>query len=402
MKILFYATFPTETNGYARIANVITNYLAAKNHDIYYFGITSSGSVLVPRNIHPSIKIIDVAQNSPSNNPYGDDLIAEVVGSIYPDIVFIYNDILVCSRMLYQLERIKKSFLTYVYIDLVYPFENIQILHSINQFTDKFFVFSSCWKNNMTKMGIPASKIFVLRHGLDTQKVYKIEQRIARKKLNISEDFFIVLNINRNTHRKAIDLTIASFLRFLKKNNCDTNIKLFLTSRQEPTSYDFKEIFRIECLQLDLDYEKILNNHTLFSANNVMSDEMVNLVYNISDVGINTCLGEGFGLCSVEHAAVGKPQIVPGVGSFRDIFNSGHCKLIEPVAKLYCPTALDTVGGYIEICRSEDFADALDEYYHSKEIRENDGKYFEELIPIAYNWKDILDEFNVNHIEYEM
>ena len=36
MKILFYASYPTLTIGYSRIANVLTNYLAEQGHDIYY------------------------------------------------------------------------------------------------------------------------------------------------------------------------------------------------------------------------------------------------------------------------------------------------------------------------------------------------------------------------------
>jgi hypothetical protein len=56
MKILFYATYPTQTNGYARIGNNITNYLASKvNVEVYYFGITAFTQNLVEREIHPNI-----------------------------------------------------------------------------------------------------------------------------------------------------------------------------------------------------------------------------------------------------------------------------------------------------------------------------------------------------------
>ena len=41
-------------------------------------------------------------------------------------------------------------------------------------------------------------------------------------------------------------------------------------------------------------------------------------MYNVGDIGINTCDGEGFGLCNFEQAGVGVPQIVPKVGGFLD------------------------------------------------------------------------------------
>ena len=42
-----------------------------------------------------------------------------------------------------------------------------------------------------------------------------------------------------------------------------------------------------------------------------VSDEILNLIYNACDVGINTSTGEGWGLCAFEHAATGAAQVVP-------------------------------------------------------------------------------------------
>ena len=400
MKILFYATYPTQSNGYARIGNNITNYLASKeNVEIYYFGITAYTPDTGERKIHPNIKLINVLEQSPSKNAYGDDLIVPAIQQIQPDIVFLYNDILVISRMLNQINTVPKTFQIYTYIDLVYEYEHTEIIHFINQYTDKFFVFSECWKKNLSMIGIPESKMFLLKHGLDVSKISKIDSQVSRKIIGLPQDDFIVLNINRNTHRKGIDITVSSFLRFLKRHNCDPKIKLYLTSNKEPSSYDVLEVLRVECVQLNLNYQKIIYEHVLISNHSIMTDQLVNHLYNACDVGINTCYGEGFGLCSLEHASVGKAQIVSGVGALRDIFREGHCKLIEPCVKIYLPPALDMTGGYMEICRPEDFADALDDYYLNKEKRLEDGKFYEDKISKEFDWDDILDEFYENHIK---
>jgi glycosyltransferase involved in cell wall biosynthesis len=46
-------------------------------------------------------------------------------------------------------------------------------------------------------------------------------------------------------------------------------------------------------------------------ASGVTSDARLNLLYNACEVGMNTAMGEGWGLVSVEHAATGAAQIVP-------------------------------------------------------------------------------------------
>jgi glycosyltransferase involved in cell wall biosynthesis len=400
MKILFYATHPTQSNGYARVGNNISNYLASKeNVEVYYFGITAYTENILGRYIHPNIRLINVFEQSPSKNAYGDDLIVPAIQKIQPDIVFLYNDILVITRMLEQIRTIPKTFQIYTYIDLVYEYEHTQLIQYIDEWTDKFFVFSECWKKNLCLIGVREDKMFLLKHGLDTDKIQKIDKDLSRKEIGLALDDFIVLNLNRNTHRKGIDVTISAFLRFLKKHSCDSRIKLYLTGNKEPSSYDNLEILKVECIQLNLDYYKVIHEHVLISTQAIMTDQIVNYLYNACDVGINTCFGEGFGLCSLEHAAVGKPQVIAGVGALRDIFQEGHCQLVEPVGKIYIPTILDKTGGYLEICRVEDFADALDDYYLNKEKRYEDGKFYEEKIPKEYKWDDILNEFYENHIK---
>jgi glycosyltransferase involved in cell wall biosynthesis len=48
--------------------------------------------------------------------------------------------------------------------------------------------------------------------------------------------------------------------------------------------------------------------------------EMLNIIYNAADVGVNTCKGEGHGLVNHEHAACGVAQVVPNHTSLKEIF----------------------------------------------------------------------------------
>jgi glycosyltransferase involved in cell wall biosynthesis len=49
--------------------------------------------------------------------------------------------------------------------------------------------------------------------------------------------------------------------------------------------------------------------------------EKLNQVYGAVDVGVNTCIGEGWGLVNFEHAAAGVAQVVPDHTSLKEIFN---------------------------------------------------------------------------------
>jgi glycosyltransferase involved in cell wall biosynthesis len=398
MKILFYCSHPTQSNGYARIGNNITNYFAScKNIDLYYFGITGFKESRVDRFINPKIKLIEVFEESPSKNPYGDDLIVSKIKEIQPDIVFLYNDILVIARIINEIKTLPKTFQIYTYIDLVYEFERSEIIKYIDIFTDKFFVFSECWKENLSRLQINQSKIFVLHHGIDYSRIYKTNQEQSRKMFNFLPEDFIILNLNRNTHRKAIDITIRAFLIFLQKHQSDPRIKLFLNGIMENSSYPNLEIIKIECNRLGLDFNNISTHHIMINQN-IISDFELNHLYNATDLGINTCFGEGFGLCNLEHASVGKAQIASKVGALKDIFVEGHAKLIEPVTRIYSPIALELTGGYMEICRAEDFAEALDYYYLHPQDRLDDGKFYEQKIPDVYDWNHILKEFIDKHL----
>jgi glycosyltransferase involved in cell wall biosynthesis len=66
-----------------------------------------------------------------------------------------------------------------------------------------------------------------------------------------------------------------------------------------------------------------------------VNDSQLNLLYNACDVGINTAMGEGWGLVSFEHAATGAAQVVPEHTACAQIWR-GHAELI-PVVTSYIP-----------------------------------------------------------------
>ena len=393
MKFLFYGTHPQQTNGYARIAHRITNFLATQGIEVYYFAITNYNAIL-PRPIHPLITLYDCFQHNPQD-PFGFQWISSVVNEIKPDVVMLYNDILVLTQVVAQLP-VQKSFSLQLYIDLVYPFEHVDLVTNLINTADRLYTFSSCWTKNLIQMGAPKEKLFLLTNGIDTKYLPCKKEDIGLK----SSDW-IILNTNRNTHRKAIDLTISSFvslLKLIKSKNMDCySVKLFLNFTQENTSYDIQEIIKVQSKKYNIPLQDLLHHHIVMLPDaGKISDEKVMQLYSLCDVGLNTCFGEGLGLCNLEHGSLGKPQVVTATGALVDIFQDFPQMLVQPKARLYCPNSMDMHGGYLDICTPEDIAQKLFWFYTNQDQGKKLGEKLEVYIRKNYSWNNILQKFLVD------
>jgi len=403
MKILFFASYPNIGIGYSRIANIISNYLAEQGHIIYYVGISNFNTNRCNRYIHPNILLIDALQEEKLNGSdelYGVNVICDNIIKFKPDIVFIYNDIIIISRIFNNFikNNIVKDFKLYTYLDLVYKYEKPDLINHVDKFSDMIFVFSECWKQNLIEIGVNPDKIDILYHGIDNSIFYEMDRNIARKHFNFNSDEFIILNTNRNTYRKCIDKTIDSFIKFLKIKDSNPKIKLFLNMNlnegENQQGYDILKLIQICCIKHNIDYNTVISNNIYkYSGPNIMSDETLNYLYNACDIGINTCGGEGFGLCNLEHASVGRPQIISKVGGLSDIFSNEYSTLIDPVSEIYVSNLLNYHGGYLEICSTDDYTNGMIKYYDNPELCTKHGIIAKNVLKNKYNWENILTEF---------
>lgn len=407
MKILFYASYPNISIGYSRIANKLTNYLAEQGHIIYYFGISNfKNGPIVERYIHPNIILIDALEEESKigncNEHYGVNSIWNKCVEINPECVFIYNDIIVISRILntFRERNMVKTFHLCIYLDLVYPFEKIKLIKHINSYSDTIMVFSDCWRENLIQMNVPPNKIKILYHGFDSNTFFKMDTLEARKYFHLNENDFVILNSNRNSYRKQLDKTIDVFTLFLKLKNKDSRIKLFLNTNTNESdvnvSYDILNQIEISCIKNNLDYKHVINNHIFINGNsNAYSDEVLNYLYNACDIGINTCIGEGFGLCNLEHGGVGKPQIVSGVGGLVDIFKPEWSVIAIPVEEYYIPNHTDLHGGFAQICLTTDYVDGLVRYFDNYSLQHDHGEKMSNIILNKYNWENVFRTLNM-------
>ena len=145
MKILFVASHPYSTSGYSKIAYLLSNTLATvklKNNekiDVTYFAVDGYSEILKnERRLAGNIKVVPDTSSIHSGELY--KKINPLIIKEKPDILFIYNDIVVACNIfnkLLELKESQKKFKVITYIDLVYPYEKFLFINHMNKFSDK-------------------------------------------------------------------------------------------------------------------------------------------------------------------------------------------------------------------------------------------------------------------------
>jgi D-inositol-3-phosphate glycosyltransferase len=242
-------------------------------------------------------------------------------------------------------------------------------------------------------------ELHVLPHGVDTQTFHPL---IEASKVGLSfdgrdtarrelfrdrrelRDAFIVLNANIPYPRKRIDLTMRGFKLFAQDK--PPNVYLYLHHIRQ-TKYDRKQSM-LKAQEAGIT-DRLLLNHVNPDAE-TLSEERLNLLYNASDVGINTAMGEGWGLVNFEHAATGAPQIVPKHTTSIENW-TGAAELVETVGREYY--AFERTEMYV--VSAEDVAHKLEKLYQDETHRRqmSVAAYRRATAP-RYRWHVIADRLH--------
>jgi glycosyltransferase involved in cell wall biosynthesis len=215
-------------------------------------------------------------------------------------------------------------------------------------------------------------------------------------------DKFIITNVNRNQFRKDIPTTIFSFIEAKRKwKEMDFSKEPFLylhMNAKDGKGWDLRGLL----LQTDLvegrDYQ-LLDDQ--LSIKGVETD-VLNNIYNASDVYLTTTLGEGWGLTLTEAMATKTPIICPLNTSFIEITKGGHLAYVLenqiPVSDMQ-DNLIRFMCDYLEVADNilyvaEGFFGKLDDL----NFKEN----YQNRLDKAYEYTQSLDWSNVckSWIEY--
>jgi glycosyltransferase involved in cell wall biosynthesis len=196
------------------------------------------------------------------------------------------------------------------------------------EFFDLLVAYTDYGKNEVLKINPKLkTKVKVVPHGNNSKHFYPIPkdeiQSFRDEYFGENSKKFIITNINRNQPRKDIPQTIFAFIEAKnrwKENGLLSEPFLYLhMNSKDPMGWDIRALILQTDLIENVDY-KLLD---MDIANVGASIEMVNNIYNASDLYITTTLGEGWGLTLTEAMATKTPIICPLSTSFIEMTDNG-------------------------------------------------------------------------------
>ena len=346
MRFVLVSTHIDQTTGYSKVSHALLRQLAtlAPKVKTFHFGFQRHPARANIRKIPDGVTCYDAAANEdPKEEGFGFNKIHEYLDMVNPDVVMIYNDPLIVCRFIESMkyEPGKSPYRLWVYLDQVYEGAAPQLIDLIRRNAERVYCFSEHWKRVFLDYG-PAPDVRVLEHAVDQTVISNLPadaRHAIRASVSLPNDAIVLLNANRNSQRKRLDLTIQGFVRALSKN---PKLHLMIASNMNPQNgafYDLQRVYLEELKVRGLDTFPYMKNLILVdtSAPNIIDDDGVNQMYNLADIGINTSDGEGFGLCQLEHLYTGAPQVVTDLAAYQAFMDDKVSVLIPVTGRAYFP-----------------------------------------------------------------
>lgn len=372
MRILWISDGVRPT-GFSRVAHGIVDNLQS-DWDIDWMAINYYGDP------HEYKQKIYPAYVPATNDVYGFGKISKFADKNY-DLIFILNDVWIVDL---YLQEIKQNFKTIPPIVVYTPVDSINhYQHWYRNFdvVSKVVAYNKHGKTVIER----ASKrddVEIIPHGIDPLKFYKIDasKQEIRAQLTDREDFInakmVILNANRNQPRKQIWNSMIAFSIFAQDKN-----DVFFLYHGGYLDADINVIKLAEALNIQ---DKLILTNTKKGPGNLPDSEL-NKVYNCAEVGVNTSIGEGWGLVNVEHALTGALQIVPNHSSFQELFTD--CGLLVDPTSYHVNPEISTIGLTVNPYH---VAQAYQKVYGNPElIRTLGNKAIEKFSSDEFSWVTI-------------
>ena len=243
-----------------------------------------------------------------------------LLAELEPDVVLLHHDAALCAAHVPALAAYRPrrpSVRAVVYCPVDWPEPPPGVVTAL-QSVDLLVLYAEYGRRAMeraaARAGVRLPPTAVVGHAVDADRFRPLvagdpsaSRTAARERLFGGDDgigrAFVVLNANRNTARKRVDVTLRGFAQFAAARP-DARLYLHMGDG-DGGGCD------IPRLSAELGIAERLIRTPYDGRRPTVGDDHLRLVYNACEVGINTSAGEGFGLVAFEHAATGAAQLVP-------------------------------------------------------------------------------------------
>lgn len=307
-RILVLGDSPIGTSGVGRqLKNIISSLL--KTHKYHFMCLAGA---LKHMNYNP-IQVKEFGEDViiyPVDGFGTPDMIRSIMVSYRPDMVLIMTD----PRFFVWLWEIENEIRQHAPIVYYHVWDNFPIpyfnkpLYSSNDYIACISKLThECVQNvspNVLSSYVP--------HSVDSKVYYKLtdkEIKEAREKyLPESNGKTLFFWNNRNARRKMAGTLIYWFKTFLDTIKDNSAMLLMHTDAVDPNGQDLPYLIN----------NLGMNNGEIKLSTQRVDDQMLNLLYNMTDATINISNAEGFGLSAIESLSCGTPIIVNMTGGLQE------------------------------------------------------------------------------------
>lgn len=368
------------TTGFGRVSHAIGDRLVRDyGHDIHVIAVNYDGDYWnTPMKLYLPSKLVQ-------GDLYGQSRFVELLGEVMPDLIFMINDPYVVLRLLFRnkhdpdfvLSRLR-PILAYMPVD-GYDFPKVwSELPALVGGTDQipsspppsFHPVVMSRHGHTMFPGAP-----LIYHGVDTETFHpatpqnpvimssgvRIEsKKDAKRALDLDPDGFLVLRVDRNSHRKDYADTWKALVPVLRRH---TDMHVWFHCKAEGDSVELPQVLgREPDVSNRFHFPGHFNTKIGWTENDLVA------VYNAADLFVSTSEGEGFGLTLAEAAACQLPIIAQNVSAIPEVVGPGGI-LLEPERRITVDSGQD-----LWLPNVASFTDAIEHMYSSRGMRRQLGE----------------------------
>jgi glycosyltransferase involved in cell wall biosynthesis len=397
IRVMFCVTHKNQYNGYALVGYELTKRLAKMSDiDLTIFGFQNfydqapGHRVDYPENV----TVYDAWKHeNPKSAGFGFGEVKDYVLASKPDVVVLYNDLMVVTELLKGLKEARAAgaqFKIITYVDQVYLNQRKDFLAQMDQQCEAIVTFTEYWQRILLEQGVTKPTCY-LHHGIDKMSRFPVDKALARRFFNLRDDDWMILNLNRNQPRKRWDICLQAFAEVLTTHR-QHPIKLLIGTSVQG-AWNLLEIYERELNKRGISMQEGMKHIVLLDNPQRMTDAAINVLYNTADIGVNFSDGEGHGLTCFEQGAIGIPSVVSRVGGHMEFFDDECAIMVTPKMSYYVDASRDAVGGEAQLCDYKDFAAGIIAYFENNALRVEHGRRARQRILTRYPWDRIGDKF---------